>query len=164
MNAYEEARLQVLGALLIDYHNPVARLLENADLKAEYNLTVTDSTFEAVIAASSFLLETSYSKDGPAAHLTPSGYGHVLGEILAWIDGTSLEVDWRKEEILTDARKGNKLPGRNGWKIFTYEQERPLEVAPTTTETAPRPIDWTKWGTILAGVGIIITILIAVLS
>ena len=37
-------------------------------------------------------------------------------------------------------------------------------VAEQETTPARKPIDWTKWGTILAGSGILVTILIAVLS
>jgi hypothetical protein len=101
------------------------------------------------------------------AKLRPDAFGDAYKQVLRDIDGASISVFPDTREVLTDAICDANMPLPNGWKWLEYEREPGVSPPAKDRNLTVFPearIDWTKWGTLLGGLSIIVAIFIAVLS
>jgi hypothetical protein len=113
-------------------------------------------------------------RSGPAPRfrLRRDRFAEAYRRILELFNASSITVYPDTREIVSDISPTNDFPIREGWKWLTYQSEEPPEssklyghnqnlIAPSPSAKGRLgPVDWTKWGTIIAAVGIIVTILL----
>lgn len=123
MNAFDQARREILGALFMEYHRTSGAIVDYHDLKSRYSLKVSKSEwFDPIVSEIEHLLIVSRTFDGVSARIHPRGYGEILRELLQQLNGTSIEVSWSKEEVLSDATDHHWFPLPSGWKWYQFNQ------------------------------------------
>jgi hypothetical protein len=134
VNEVEKAELTTLFALFVEYHVDPNSYCDLEDLYQDYRLKFPKEWLESTISdwEDRGWVDVARSHSGTSARVLRTRYAAVLKQLLPWLGGTSLTVDARKEEILSDADPTGDVPMRNGWKWFTYQADAPTAI----TETA----------------------------
>lgn len=168
----------MLIALVIEGAKGTAAMPDVEELATRHNVKITPMMAKSSISVweDRGFLNISRMLDGSVAvGLKPGRFADALAIVLDYLDADLFEVSWEKEEILTDASAAVEIPAPNGWKLLHVEKTNQPAVTPTVyghhqhlipPHDAPKraTIDWTKWGTIFGGAGILVTILIAVIG
>ena len=121
------------------------------------------------------LAETYWDREDLCAQLDRLRHRDALDRILHFLDAETFEVDWKKEEILTDttANLDKCIPSPNGWKMFTVDkiQQGPGQLPPAVDPALPsggalaqREGTWTKWGVIFGGLALLATVILGILQ
>jgi hypothetical protein len=133
VNAVETAAREMLIALVIDSTRGDGDISKLETLRERYCLKISDQLLAASIEPwlESGLLIDAGSMDGPAACIKPGRFGASLSIVLDYLQATTFEVSWEKEEILTDANSALNIPCPIGWKLFYFEK--------TTSQQEPTP-------------------------
>lgn len=125
MNEVERANREVLIALVIDYHRSPNDIPDLSDLKEAFHLKMPEFLLDSSIEpweAQDWLI-VSRTSDGTAARIRAARYSAAHSRVLEYLGATSLQIDWQKEEILSDAAADDFVPFPNGWKWLTFEDE-----------------------------------------
>jgi hypothetical protein len=179
---FEIAERNVLGALFIDSHRPGDRLLDRDELARFYGVHLTERWFSAIVAD----LETRRivmkveDKESSSAVLLDSGFKAARKQLLGHLGASGFDVNWHREEILTNAKcpTGFPLPVGSKWLIYEVNKiegvDGPLagkmrRAEPSHSGRAPPPprpdgIHWTKWGTIFGGASVVVGLLAVLLT
>jgi hypothetical protein len=107
----------------MEYHRDRAELFDFAELATKYHLKYDEAWFRPIVAELRSLLIIADTKDGISAALRPEGYGAALEQLLARAGASELQIDWRKEEILSDASDLEWFPSPDGWKYIQFAKE-----------------------------------------
>lgn len=118
MNAFDRARREIFAVLLMDYHRSPNALADYDDLKGRYPLHVSEELFDPIVSEIEHLLIFSRTFDGVSVRIHPRGYGDIFRELLTELSAETLQIDWKKEEILSDATNCDWFPLPQGWKWF----------------------------------------------
>lgn len=181
MNRLELTEHRILVALFIDSHRPERRYMTRDNVHTDYHTDVEMRLFNSIVTD---LRKRSIAKATPqggtyAVRLHSDGYKEALATILRSLDADTFDVDWQTKRIITDT-EGDDLsaliPCPNGWMVMQADRLGKLASAPIVREddhnvvaptvfstSASNRIEgpWTKWGVIIAVVGVLVTILIA---
>lgn len=125
MNEVEKAELATLFALFLEYHVDPNSYRDIDDLHQDYHFKFPKEWLDSIISEweDRGLVHIARSHSGTSALLVRARYTSALKHILAWLGGTSLTVDAKKEEILSDANPPSNVPMRSGWKWFSYQSD-----------------------------------------
>ena len=139
MNAIEKAARDILVALVIEANRGSSNLTDLTELKERYNIRVSDILLRSSIDRwdRNGLLIVSRTYDGASACIKPGKYGAALADLFEVIHASTFDVDWKKEEILTDGAIGDDFPTPTGWKIFSFQS--------TDKAAATARVDSSKW-------------------
>jgi hypothetical protein len=156
----------VLAALVLNWHRAGDHLIGVEELEQHFSTRVDPKTFAAIIADldSRGLVLALYDKESVSAVLEPAGYKEAYSLVAREIgDPPIFHVDWKKEEIISDAAAPDWFPLPEGWKWF--------ELASTPSALLPKqaavgrqlaPIRWDMWGVIVGVLAIVVAIWIAI--
>jgi hypothetical protein len=132
--------------MIMEANRQTSDIPDLRDLKSKYSLKISDVLLDSSIDPweARDLLIVSRTYDGTGACIKPGKYGPALSELLQILDATTFEVNWAKEEILTDAASDSSWPGLAGWKIFQFDGDA-RQNAPTDIVSANHfsSSDWT---------------------
>jgi hypothetical protein len=153
------------------------------DSSAYATVEQLNSDFDAHIA--DHLLEPAFKRwvdDGLAkadrrdgkfrARLRRDSFAEAYRRVLELYGASSITIYPEMHEIVSDVTPTNEFPVKDGWKWFTLESDQKAAPAAiyghnqTLISPTPRsrfrvgPINWTKWGTILTGLGIIVGVIL----
>ncbi|RYY22310.1 MAG: hypothetical protein EOP62_23425 [Sphingomonadales bacterium] len=125
MNKVEEAEQAFLFSLLLEYEADSSTYAPLSTLHGKYHLTFPESWLDSLVSEWEDFgwVDVSRTHDGTSAKIKRTRYSAVLKRVMSWLDATSLSIDPRKEEILSDASPKEITPVPNGWKWFTYEAD-----------------------------------------
>lgn len=138
MDPFDFAERNVLAALFIDSHRPGDRLLDVDELAHSYHVHVSERWFAAIVAdlKARGIVMTFADKESSSAVLIDGGYKAARRQLLDHLGATNFQVDWKKQEILTDVDCPEGFPMAVGWKWRQYAGEKP-NPAP---KPEPRPL------------------------
>lgn len=124
MNSVDRASRDILIALVIEANRQTSSIPDLNELRSRYNIKISDILLHSSIERwdAQGLLIVARSYDGTGACIKPGKYGSALSELLQLLNATTFEVNWKKEEILTDAEKIVDFPSPSGWKIFQFDR------------------------------------------
>ncbi len=154
MNAVERASRDMLVALIMEANRQSGSILDLNELRTKFNLKISDALLPSSIDdwESRDYLIISRTFDGTGAGIRPNKYGAALSSLLEILNADHFEVNWQKEEILTDVDVWADFPSPNGWKLLLIEKEQTAssEIIPSNDDlrTAPNElhrIDSTQW-------------------
>jgi hypothetical protein len=133
---FELAERNVLAALFIDSHRSGDRLLDAEELARLYHIHVSEKWFAAIVAElkAEGMVMTYADKESSSAVLVDGGYKAARQRVLEQLGAASFQVDWNKEEILTDAEYPDRYPLPIGWKWLQYDSDN------RKPKASPRPI------------------------
>lgn len=137
VNIIQNASLRVLIALVLEFHRSSHSYPKLNDINERYGLKLSDTLLEASIspwAERGWLKIYRTYSDGTNVGIDRDKFGVVYSHLLDAIKATIFEVDWKKEEILTDASAEIDLPAPRGWKVLFAE---PINKVPPH---APPPV------------------------
>jgi hypothetical protein len=124
VDAFGQGEKQVLAALFLDWHRDSERLLGADELRDIYGLTMSKKMISAILAdlKSRGFIEGFEDKDGGSGFVTDRTYALTRDEVMRELGNPeTFDVDWTKEEILTEADTPKWFPVPNGWKWYTVE-------------------------------------------
>lgn len=128
MNNVEEAEQAFLFALLLEYESDSTTYVPLSILHSKYHFKFPEGWLDSLVSEWEDLdwIDVSRTHSGTSAIINRARYSAVLKRVMSWLDATSLTIDARKEEILSDASPREITPVPNGWKWFTFESDRVL--------------------------------------
>jgi hypothetical protein len=159
----ERARRDLLVALIIDFHRNDAGGFEVSSLMQRYSLKSPRLLIEGSIGFWEKFGWVGVDRSTPdfAPRIKVAHYGEALEQLLCLLKGTQFDVFWQHGRVLTDGTAIDDIPIPMGWELATFEKP---SLTPSSDVPVRAPTDWTKWGAILAAVGILVAILIAVIG
>jgi hypothetical protein len=140
LNAVDKATFELLTGLVLEFNRAPNTLPKLHDIKALYYLKSSEALLESAIGdfeQKGWILVSRTHADGINVSIKRAKYGSVLAYLLEIIDGTIFEVNWKKEEILTDAPAGLDIPCPDGWKILYVESDKTEKTPQPLTATTP---------------------------
>lgn len=143
MNSVEKARYDMLVAMVVEAAKGSSSIHDVEELAARHNVKISPSVVKSSITVwdDRGLLVISRLANGTVkAAVKRSRFADALGEVLDHLDARIFEVDWHKEEILTDADSSIDIPCPNGWKVFYCERTQRAHAENQTSATVPLPI------------------------
>jgi hypothetical protein len=187
VNSIEKLRWQMQIALLVEAHREDASIPNLVALAAKYHINGDPAHLASSINRweNAGYLITYRTMDGSVvARVKPQALMEALSEVLDVLEADTFKVDWKKEEILTDAVSDELIVMPNGWKLFTMDKVKspsnqsrePIvpgihifnNFSPTSQVTNEIPeakspgISWAGWvSVIVAIIGILMTLWLA---
>ena len=169
---------QLLFALAVKYAQDDATYVFLDALYREFRFSFREELLNSLVTRweDEGLVDVSRTLDGGVqAIVVASRYAEVLQRCAQWLGGSELHIDAKKEEVVADADVTGDVPLLDGWKWLTIDNSVPdwasgktwiaeQNLVPEASGKASKhvTIDWTKWGTILAGLAIIVSIILEV--
>ncbi|WP_144243978.1 hypothetical protein [Sphingopyxis sp. MWB1] len=137
MSNVEEAEQAFLFALLMEYEVDPSTYVRLSALHEKYDLAFPESWLDSLVSEWEDFgwVDVSRTHDGTSALIKRTRYSAVLKHVLASLGATSLTIDARKEEILSDVSPRETTPIPNGWKWLTFETEKPNRDFKNTMES-----------------------------
>ena len=169
---YERARSRALVALWLDSHRSRRRFLSRQELAADYGVVLPAEWMKAVASDLSRSGVARLYRDAgtPKLQLAKDAYSEGMTTALSLTGGTQIQADFNLKEIAGDGSFPDDFPGGPGWKYFEFSADPPGDPPPPPPPSpppAPPSRSWrSKWTTpevIVAIVGVIVTIAVAVL-
>ena len=184
MNSVERIKRKMQVALLIEAHKQSGAIPNLIELASAYSIEGDPALINSSIKDwenENFLI-VSRTLDGKvAAALRRDCVADALSQVMDFLDAETFQVNWKKEEILTDATDQSVVVARDGWKLLSLANERPatpesVELAPSTpihitnnfspmnnvSSELPRPstgISWAGWvGAVIGIIAIVVAL------
>ena len=192
MNSLERLRWQLQIALVIDAHKPDASIPEVVDLAKRYFVKGDEAHIRSAIKRwddKGYLLTYKTLDGAVGTRVRPNSLSDALSEVLDFLEADTFRVDWKKEQILTDAKDHSLIVCPDGWMLLELECDAssspviptvplaaasavPVHIvnnfsptntfAPTVSSDTKPQISWSGWvGVILSLVGIVVAIWLA---
>ena len=103
----------------MEYTRTPAELADFNELKTRYVFrSAKEEWFDPIISEMEGQLIVARTHDGVSARVRPQGYAYVYRELLRELSAEQLEIDWTKEEILSDSSDYDWFPFPAGWKCI----------------------------------------------
>ena len=125
----------------MEYSRISSELVDFAELKGRYAFRLAkEEWFDPIISEMEGQLIVSRTFGNLAARVRPQGYGYIYRELLRELKADQLEIDWPKQEILSDSADFDWFPFPAGWKWLSFEAD-----AETARGNSVASIDSRKW-------------------
>ena len=136
MSKVEEAEQAFLFALLMEYEADPSAYVDLSTLHGKYHLKFPESWLESLVSEWEDFgwLNVLRTHEGTSASIKRTRYSAVLKRIMSWLSASSLTIDPRKEEVLSDVSPTVATPAPAGWKWFTFESDEQDRVVGSTLE------------------------------
>jgi hypothetical protein len=133
VNAVEKLRHRLQVAMVVEAHKGTAEIPDVLALAERYSIKGDPTVIQSSIRdwEGRGLLIVSRTLDGTVyAALKRDSLADALSLVCEVLDADLFQVDWKKEEILTDAADDQLIAVPDGWKLFQVESERPKAIEP----------------------------------
>jgi hypothetical protein len=124
LNVLDRARREIFAALLMEYHRSQGSLADYADLAERYHLKEPESLFDPVVSEIEHNLIFNRTWNGLSVRIKSSGYSDIFRKVLDNLGATELTIDWKKEEVFSDADGPDWFPVPVGWKWFQLKPDQ----------------------------------------
>lgn len=138
MNSIEKLRWRVQIALLIEAHKNGGSVPDVVELAKRYHIVGDPVHVASAITRweDSGYLITYRTLDGVVgARIKPQALANALSEVLDVLEADTFQIDWKKEEIVTDADNDELIATPTGWKLYKIEKEKILPTVGLINQT-----------------------------
>ncbi|MDN3645498.1 hypothetical protein QWY75_04650 [Pontixanthobacter aestiaquae] len=130
MNTVQKARRDILIALVIEAEKGSSSVPDVLDIGRDYHLKYEDNILKSAVTPwldRGYLISQQMMDGSVIASIKPAKFSDALSDVLDFLDATFFRVDWKKEEVITDADQSIEIPCREGWKLFHTERPKPKQ-------------------------------------
>lgn len=135
----EIGRRKMLIALMIAYENKPAAMQDLQALSEVYALGIPSTLIASSVAPwerKGWVQSTAFLDGSVSAKMRPDAYGDALQFVMDWFGATTLQINPRKEEVLSDIDAPRDFPLLDGWKWLQFQ----ADVTVTATPAADRSV------------------------
>ena len=140
MSALLNTESRLLIALTIEAFKESISPADVFEVVERYDVKCAPAVLQSTLAAfeeEGLLIGLRNGNRYVAASLAPKFLARALPKVLGYLDASTFDVRWAKEEIMTDADPSIDFPSLDGWKVFYFDKETEPVPAPRTQPLPP---------------------------